>query len=50
MNHWRICKETGDLTGEGKAYRNIAVVYESLGQYEEAVEYHKVLAYLQRNR
>ena len=40
MKHLRLSKESGDITGEGKAYGNIGIVYERLGQYEKALEYY----------
>ena len=39
MKQLRICKETGDLTGEGAAYGNIGVAYQLLGQNQKAMEY-----------
>ena len=34
------CQKTGDFAGEGTSYNNIGNVYNSLGQYEKAMEYH----------
>ena len=39
--HLRICRETGNLAEEGRAYCSIGCVYHSLGQYQKAMEYHE---------
>ena len=35
----KIAKEIGDKAGEGRAYGNLGNVYQSLGDYQRAIEY-----------
>ena len=37
----KIAKEIGDRAGEGASYGNLANVYQSLGDYQKAIEYHE---------
>ena len=37
----KIAIETGDRAGEGRAYCNLGVAYDSLGDYRKAIEYDK---------
>ena len=37
----KIAKEIGDRAGEGKAYGNLGNAYDSLGDSQKAIEYHK---------
>jgi len=41
MKRLSIAKEAGDRAGEGRAYGNLGNAYDSLGKFQEAVEYHK---------
>ena len=34
-------KKIGDRAGEGKGYGNLGIAYESLGDYQKAIEYHE---------
>ncbi len=36
----RIAKAVGDRAGEGAAYGNLGIAYQSLGDYVKAIEYH----------
>ncbi|XP_074632061.1 uncharacterized protein LOC141890475 [Acropora palmata] len=36
-----IAKEIGDRAGEGRAYGNLGIAYQSLGDYQKAIEYHE---------
>ena len=36
-----IAKEIGDRAGEGRAYGNLANAYQSLCEYQTAIEYHE---------
>jgi hypothetical protein len=40
MQDLAIAKEVGDRAGEGKAYGNIGIAYESQGDVSKAIEYH----------
>ena len=37
----KIAKEIGDRAGEGRAYGNLGNAYQSLGDYQKAIEYHE---------
>ena len=37
----KIAKEIGDRAGEGRAYGNLGNAYDSLGDYQKAIEYHE---------
>ena len=37
----KIAKESGDRAGEGRAYGNLGIAYDSLGDYQKAKEYHE---------
>jgi len=37
----KVAKEIGDRNGEGRGYGNIGIVYDSLGDYQKATEYHE---------
>ena len=37
----KIAKEIGDRAGEGRAYGNLGNTYQSLGDYQKAIEYHE---------
>ena len=37
----KIGIEIGDRAGEGRAYGNLGVAYQSLGDYRKAIEYHE---------
>ena len=39
----KIALEIGDQRGEGGAYGNLDDAYESLGDHQKAIEYHKLL-------
>ncbi|XP_074612529.1 uncharacterized protein LOC141866888 [Acropora palmata] len=39
--HLKIAKENGDWAGEGGAYGNLGIAYQSLGDYKKAIEYYK---------
>ena len=39
----KIAKEIGDRAGEGRAYGLLGIAYQSLGDYQKAIEYHKKL-------
>ena len=39
--HLKIAKEIGDRAGEGGADGNLGNAYDSLGDYQKAIEYHK---------
>ncbi|XP_074607827.1 uncharacterized protein LOC141860581 [Acropora palmata] len=39
--HLKIAKENGDWAGEGGAYGNLGIAYQSLGDYKKAMEYYK---------
>jgi len=39
FRHLRITQETGDKAGEGKAYAGFAQAFDSLGDFEEALNY-----------
>ena len=38
--HLKIAKEIGDRAGEG-AYGNLGIAYQSLGDFQKAIEYHE---------
>ncbi len=38
--HLAIAKEVGDRAGEGAAYANLGIAYQSHGDYAKAIEYH----------
>ena len=40
MQDLAIAKEVGDRAGEGRAYANLCIAYESQGDYSKAIEYH----------
>ena len=37
----KIAKEIGDRAGEGRGYGNLGNTYDSLGDYQKAIEYHE---------
>ena len=37
----KIRKQIGDLAGEERAYGNLGITYDSLGDYRKAIEYHE---------
>ena len=37
----KIAKEIGDRAGEGRAYGNLGIAYDSLGDYQKVIEYHE---------
>ena len=37
----KIAKEIGDCAGEGAAYGNLGITYQSLGNYQKAIEFHQ---------
>ena len=39
--HLKIAIDIGDLDGEGRAYGNLGNAYQSLGDYQKAIEYHE---------
>ena len=39
----KIAQEIGDRSGEGAGYGNLGCVYQSLGDYQKAIEYHEKL-------
>ena len=39
--HLTNAKEIGDRAGEGQAYGNLGNAYQSLGDYQKAIEYHE---------
>ena len=40
--HLKIAKEVGDKHGEGGAYGDLGIAYDSLGDFKKAIEYHKL--------
>ena len=36
-----FAKKVGDRAGQGRAYCNLGNAYQSLGQFQQAIEYHK---------
>ena len=38
--HLTIAKDVGDRAGEGMAYGNLGIAYQSRGDYAKAIEYH----------
>ncbi len=36
-----LCREIGDRLGEGNTLGNIGIVYDELGQYQEALAYYE---------
>ena len=36
-----IAKDVSDRAGQGRAYGNLGNAYQSLGQFQQAIEYHK---------
>ena len=40
-NVLKIAQEIGDRSGEGAAYGNLGCAYQSLGDYQKAIEYHE---------
>ena len=39
--HLKIAEEIGDRAGERRAYGNLGNAYQSLGDYQKAIEYYK---------
>ena len=37
----KIAKEIGDRAGKGRAYGNLGIAYDSLGDYRKAIDYHE---------
>ena len=37
----KITLEIGDREGEGRAYGNLGIAYQSLGDYRKAIQYHE---------
>ena len=37
----KIAKEVGDQRGEGEAYGNLGIAFDSLGDYRKAIEHHE---------
>ena len=37
----KVAKEEGDKVGEGRAYSNLEITYDDLGDFITAIDYHK---------
>ena len=37
----KIALEIGDRVGEGRAYKNLGIAYQSLRDFQKAIEYHE---------
>ena len=40
LRHLTIAREVGDRAGEGRAYCNLGIAYDSLGNFKQAIDYH----------